>query len=269
MLKAFTAFLAAASVLFAAAPSPAQDDSMTLSLRYDGKLLVKVFDLRVEQRVTPSGFSSSARFQSYGILAAFRRLDMRATSTGRIAGGDARPGTFWFKNFGGKTKRAVTVRWTGNDVAMSAEPPYGGLGEPPANRAQKLSAADPLTQLMRMTLNASRADVCTRTTRFFDGKQLYALHFSNPRAVTPGGREKRLGLINGMRCDVRFEELAGFKAKPPGQRDQGLKYGITVDFGQAGQGGPWVLSAVRGSTPLGRAAIELAGMTVTGRDPTA
>ena len=267
MLKTFTAFLAA-SVVLAAAPSQAQDNAMKLSLRYDGKLLVKVFDLRIEQRVTPTAFSSSARFQSYGILAAFKRLDMRGTSSGRIVDGDARPGTFWYKNYGGKTKRAVTVTWQNGDVKMSATPPFGGLGEPPATKAQKLAAADSLTHLMGMTLNASRGEVCTRTTRFFDGKQLYALHFSNPRPVTPGAREKRLGLVNGVRCDVRFEELAGFKAKPPSQRDQGLKYGITVDFGQVGPRGPWVLSQIRGSTPLGKAVIELAGVTVTGRDPT-
>ena len=194
---------------------------------------------------------------------------MRATSTGRIAGGEVKPGTFWYKNYGGKTKRAVTVQWKNPQVEMTAEPPFGGLGEPPANQAQKLSAADPLTQLLGMTLNAQRGEVCTRTTRFFDGKQLYALHFANPRPVTPGAREKRLGLVNGMRCSVRFEEIAGFKAKPPGQRDQGLKYGITVDFGQVGANGPWVLSQVRGRTPLGAAVIALAGMTITGRDPTA
>lgn len=251
-----------------AGPAAAQDDAMKLSLHYDGKLLVKVFDLQVEQQVTKTGHSSSARFQSYGILAAFRRLDMRATSSGRVVGGDARPGTFWYKNYGGKTKRAVTVTWKPGVVDMSATPPFGGLGEPPATNAQKLSAADSLTQLLRMTINGQHADVCTRTTRFFDGKQLYALHFSNPRPVTPGAREKRLGLVGGMRCSVRFEEIAGFKAKPASERDQGLKYGITVDFAQAGKGGPWVLSQVRGKTPLGAAVIELAGMTITGRDPT-
>ncbi len=268
MFKPFTAALAALAIV-SASPAGAQSERMKLSLRYDGKLLVKVFDLRVEQEVTRTAFSSTARFQSYGILAAFRRLDMRATSTGRIDGGEVRPGTFWYKNYGGKTKRAVTVTWKNGDVDMSATPPFGGLGEPPASKAQKLGAADSLTRLVGMTLNATRHDVCTRTTRFFDGKQLYALHFSNPRPVTPGGREKRLGLVNGVRCSVRFEEIAGFKAKPPGQRDQGLKYGITVDFAQAGANGPWVLSQVRGRTPLGSAVIELAGITITGRDPTA
>ena len=268
MFKPFAAAIALLAPMLLASPAGAQSEVMKLSLRYDGKLLVKVFDLRVEQQVTRTGFSSSARFQSYGILAAFKRLDMRATSSGRIVDGQVRPGTFWYKNFGGKTKRAVTVAWKGGDVDMSATPPFGGLGEPPASKAQKLSAADPLTRLLGMTLNASPADVCSRTTRFFDGKQLYALHFANPRPVTPGAREKRLGLVGGMRCSVRFEEIAGFKAKPPGQRDQGLKYGITVDFAQAGQGGPWLLSQVRGKTPLGSAVIELAGMTITGKDPT-
>lgn len=239
-----------------------------LSLHYDGKLLVKVFDMQVEQRATAVGHSSTARFQSYGVLAAFKRLDMAASSSGRMVGGDPKPGIFVSKNNASKTRRQVTVAWGRDDVAVRAAPTYLSLGEPPASRAQKLAAADPLTQLMRMTVNGAQGHLCNRTVRFFDGKQLYDLTFLAARPAPATGRERKLGLINSVRCDVRFQEVAGFKAKPQERRDQGLNHGVTLDFGQVGAGGPWVLSALRASTPLGRGSVELTSVTVTSRGPT-
>jgi hypothetical protein len=56
---------------------------------------------------------------------------------------------------------------------------------------------------------------------------------------------------------VRYREVAGFKAKPPEQRNQGLKRAIDVTFAQAGAGGPWVMALMRAETPLGPAYVEL------------
>ncbi|MGZ8371029.1 MAG: hypothetical protein ACXWVH_08235, partial [Caulobacteraceae bacterium] len=144
------ALLAAAISLSALAASftsaGAQDGGLRVSLDYDGKLLVKVFDMHVEQRATATAHSSTARFTSYGVLAAFKKLDQRVSSEGRIVGGNPRPGEFWFQNFAGKKKRRVETTWTGTDVVTRVNPPYVNMGEPPATRAQNQAAADPLTQ---------------------------------------------------------------------------------------------------------------------------
>ncbi len=246
------ASLAAGAALFLAplgGRAQAEDDgALRLSMGYDGRLLIKVLDMQIEERATATGFSSSARLVSSGILALLKHINEQAASQGRIVGQDPMPGAFEFQHLSSKSKRRVRTLWTDGDVVMQATPAFDDLGHPPASRAQKLAAADPLTQLMRLTLNASRENTCGRTYHFFDGKQLYDLDFSGQRAAPPTSAEKRLGLVNHFRCDVTFREVAGFGAKPPKQRNQGLDHPINVDFAQVGPGGPWVLSSLHAKT---------------------
>jgi hypothetical protein len=253
---------AALSLLLAALPAlpaAAQSDETRLSLAYDGRLILKVLDIHVEQRISPAGFGASAQLASFGALALFKTFDVKATTEGRIEDGQARPGVFHYENKDGRRDRHVAATWTGSDVDVTSTPPYGDLGHPAATQAQKLAATDPLTQLMRMTLASSQATPCGGGAHlFFDGKQLYSLDFGSGVA---GGElldnQQRLHLINLVRCSVRYREVAGFKAKPPEQRNQGLKRAIEVTFAQAGAGGPWVMALMRADTPLGPAYVEL------------
>ena len=251
----------AALVSLIAAPVHAQTspDETRLSLAYDGRLILKVLDIRVEQRLSPSGFGASAQLASYGALALFKTFDVKATTEGRIEDGEARPGVFHYENKDGRRDRHVVATWNGQDVAVTSTPPYADLGSPPASHAQKLAATDPLTQLMRMTLASNQANPCGGGAHlFFDGKQLYALDFG--QGVAGGellSNQEHLGLTNLVRCSVRYREVAGFKAKPPAQRNQGLKRAIDVTFAQVGSGGPWVMALMQADTPLGPAYVEL------------
>lgn len=269
MTPAKTALLAASALLLSAsARAQTHDGEMRLSLGYDGRVLVKVLDMQIEQRATVYGFSSSARLVSFGVLAAFKHVDERANASGRISHGDPRPGSFSYANLAGKTKRRAETTWSDGEVSTRATPPFTSLGDTLPTKAQKAAAADPLTQLMRMTLNGQKADLCRQTYHFFDGKQLYDLAFSNPRPAAEGPREQRLGLVNLLRCDVRYIEVAGFKKKPPKKANQGLNRPIVVDFAQVGGlAGPWVLSSLHAQTPLGPAAIDLNRVTLTGKPP--
>jgi hypothetical protein len=244
----------------ARAQIPAQ--GLRLNLGYDGKLILKVLDIELTAKADQHGFDAFSRLTSAGILAAFKHVDERASSEGRIVGDEPEPGVFDYQNLSGKTHRRVRAIWTGADVAMNAEPPFPSLGEPPATRQQKLAAADPLTALMRVTLRGSREDICSRSYLFFDGKQLYALDFAEPHDAEPSRTETELRLVNPFRCDVRFREVAGFRLKPPEQRNQGLGKPIHVTFAEIGQGGPWVISSLHAATPLGWAVIELKRMRI-------
>jgi hypothetical protein len=250
-------------------PSPGQPgpSGLRLSLSYDGRLIFKVLDIELQAEANPQGFGASSQLTSAGILAAFKHIDERATSQGRMVGDTPEPGVFDYQNLGGKTHRHVHAVWTGTDVAMHADPPFSNLGDPPASLKQKLAASDPLTVLMRVTLNATRQSICNRSYLFFDGKQLYALDFAEAHDTGATDAETRLGLVSPFTCDVRFREVAGFRRKPPEQRDQGLKRPIHVGFAEAGQGGPWVISNLRAATPLGWAVIELKRMSVSNAGP--
>jgi hypothetical protein len=234
-------------------------DETRLSLAYDGRLILKVLDIKVEQRISPAGFGASAQLASFGALALFKTFDVKATTEGRIQDGEARPGVFHYENKDGRRDRHVAAIWSASDVDVTSTPPYGDLGHPAATLAQKLAATDPLTQLMRMTLASNQANPCGGGAHlFFDGKQLYSLDFG---AGVAGGElldnQQRLGLANLVRCSVRYREVAGFKAKPPEQRNQGLKRAIEVTFAQVHTGGPWVMALMRADTPLGPAYVEL------------
>jgi len=258
-MKSGLALIAALCVMFAAPAHAQSPDETRLSLAYDGRLILKVLDIHVEQRLSPSGFGASAQLASFGALALFKKFDVHATTQGRIEEGEARPGVFHYENQDGKRDRHVVATWSEADVAVTSTPPYADLGQPPASHAQKLSSADPLTQLMRVTLASARANPCGGDSHlFFDGKQLYALDFGAGVAETELlTNQQHLGLSNLVRCSVRCREVAGFKAKPAAQRNQGLKRAIEVTFGQVGSGGPWVMALMQADTPLGPAYVEL------------
>ncbi len=263
------AFVAALTLTpMGAAPQAQDSQALTLSLGYDGRLLIKVLDIEVIERATPAGFSADAQLTSAGLLALVKHIHQRAATQGRIVGGEPRPGVFETQKLDGKTRRRIRTVWDGEDVAMTASPPFDNLGDPPATPQQTRAAADPLTVLVRITLGGSRQTTCGRSYLFFDGKQLYALDFSPATDAPPLSEDDlRLGLMAPFSCDVRFRELAGFSKKPPGKRDQGLKRPIRIDFARAGPDGPLVISALHAQTPLGWASVELKRLQLVGSRP--
>jgi hypothetical protein len=254
-------------LLSASAEAQAPAGKFRMNLAYEGRLIVKVLDVTISQTADNNGYVSTAHLTSYGVLSAFKKINQTATTRGGVDRGLARPSTFSHRNLANPKGRKIDVRWSGGNVVTTASPPYGNLGHPPATLAQKLEAVDPITGLMRLALADSQAQVCSGTLKFFDGKQRYDLAFSGRTATAPSPRERRLGLINTVRCRVVYREVAGFKRKPPEKRNQGLNKPITIAFGQAGQGGPWVISSLTGQTPLGNAVIELSRLTRSGDTP--
>lgn len=245
----------------------ADSKPMRLDLGYDGRLYIKVLDIQFNQTASPEAFTSKVRLVTYGLLRAFRKLDMRANAQGRVINGEPEPGMINHQNIDGKRNRKVNAVWTGSDVITTSSPTYDNMGDPPATRTQRITAADPLTNFMRMTLASSHDGPCQGKARFYDGKQLYELDFAGPKPYSLDSRERRMGLVNPLRCTVRYIEIAGFKKKPADDKNGGLKRPITTDWAQVGVGGPWVLSSLSAETPLGDAVIELARMTMDGTRP--
>jgi Protein of unknown function (DUF3108) len=252
------AFPAAAALvaLLCAAPVRAQD--VRLHLEYAGRFSIfgKLLTAKVDETAGASGFDAGAEMHSAGLLAIFKRIDERASSLGRITAGEALPGRFHYDNPGAKKYRKVEVTWAPHEVTTVSSVPITYWGDPPATTAQKLEAADPLTQVMRFAL-APGGPECKGPLRLFDGKQRYDLDFEGRQAVGLSGREKRLGLEGPVRCLVRYREVAGFKKKPPEKRGQGLKGPVAITFARVGPAGPWVISAIDADTNWGHAAVEL------------
>jgi hypothetical protein len=254
----------AASLAFPAAAVPMERPKALgsgLVLAYDGVVLVKVLDIRVEQRFGDDAFTATARLKSHGVLSVFKKMDVSANAAGRLEGFTANPAAFDHVNQDGKENRRVKVRWGAADVSAAIAPAYRSMGDPAPTPAQKVAAADPLTQLTRFALSASETGPCGRTTRFFDGRQLYQVEFGPPEPRVPRPREQGLGFQGAIGCSLTFNEIAGFDRKPPEKKNQGLRQPMRIEFAKASNQA-WVVTAVRGRTPLGEAKIELVSAQV-------
>jgi hypothetical protein len=269
--------LIGALVLAIGGPALAQPAApLKMSMDYDGALYplnlvpVKVLVIHADGDSRPGGFAADVSMKSYGILRALKRVDIDAEAQGRIGeDGQAYPSVFSYIHHDGKRVRHVHVSWTPGDVQATSTPPFFDLGQPPATRAQKLAATDPLTQFVRVAVASGPQAICRGPDRFFDGKQLYALDFGRAEPANLTSEDKAMGLVHGAQCTVRFSEVAGFKAKPPKERDQGLRGPITMVFAQAGADGPWVLANLHADTVIGYANIVLKKLSVSGQRPKA
>jgi hypothetical protein len=254
------------TTLTLASPAGAQPGELKLDLRYDGRLFIKVLEINLSEHITASGHGSSARIASYGILDAFKHFNIDASESGRMVHGDPEPGVFKHFNHDGKRNRQVEVTWGPGDVTTASTPTMDYLGDPPATREQRLGAVGYLTAVMRLTVAADKGP-CSGSERVFNGKELSELGFADPKPVELSGSQKKLGLVNGVRCSASFREIAGYKKKKGKAQNQGLDRPIQVDFAQAGEGGPWVLAKLQAHTQLGNAVIELGQVKMDGKLP--
>ncbi len=251
--------LAALLPLSAAEPQPAPlpQGAFKLVLDYDGVLLIKVLDVRITQQIEPDAFTADAQIRTSGVLSLFKKVDLHAVSQGPVDGDALRPASFRHQNRDGHANRQVQVRWEGGDVQTSAAPYWPNMGEPAVTPAQKRTAADPLTQLMRLSLTASPDGPCHGPLRMFDGRELYDVTLSAPRGRARTPVETRFNLAHPISCSLTLKEVAGFDPKPNGNKSQGLTTPITLRLAQAGEDGPWIITGLTGATPLGDAHIEL------------
>jgi hypothetical protein len=253
------------ALTLAAPQANAASAPFKLTAAYDGDLIIKVLDIHFEEQVGSSEYTGAASLRAYGVLAAFKKFDIKASAHGPLDRGQAQPGLFLYDNQDGERLRKVKVTWRPDAVTAVSSPPYGNLGDPPASNAQKLAAADPLTQITRITLAQSPDRVCSGDPGFFDGKQLYGVRFEpgEPLGLTP--QQRALGMTSAVRCAVHYHEIAGFKAvsAKKKKKTQGLRSAVVVTFGQIGQGGPWVILTVTADTLLGPAVIELKQLQIS------
>ncbi|HWF75917.1 MAG TPA: hypothetical protein VN694_01950 [Caulobacteraceae bacterium] len=259
----FRTALSAAAAALVAAPATAQPPARTLEMNYSGLLNalhltgeVKVLALHMVEQAGASHFDTRAEMQSYGILRAFKRIDIKTAADGPVQAGLPQQHTFDFLEGkkDGSWKRTLLV-WEPTQVV--SQPPHHPFGDPPPTQAQELAASDPLTQMSRIAYAASSGMICGHSWRFFDGVQLYEVQLGPGAAAPPTAHEKAIGVAEAVRCDAHYAEVAGFKHKKGEPKDTGIKSVITVRFGRIGAGGPWIGLAMKADTALGYAKIEL------------
>lgn len=247
-----------------AAP-PADALPLKLSMSYDGRVLVKILQIDIDEEAGPRAYSAKAHLRTYGILALFRKINLHAQSVGRVVGDKVLPTAFFHHNTDGKRERKVKTAWARNDVSTVSEPAFDFLGDPAATRSQKLEAIDPLSQFVRIALKAVKNDnPCSDSGRFFDGKQRYDVDFISEGPGQLDEREKKLGLTKPMKCRMHYRPVAGFKKKSAEDKKEGLNKDVVAEIARVGEAGPWVISSMKADTKFGQASISLTKLTVKG-----
>lgn len=260
-----SALAQSAPTLDAPAEPPAEALPLKLSMSYDGKVLVKILQVDIDEEAGPKAYAAKAHLRTYGILALFRKINLHANSVGRIVGDKVIPSAFFHHNTDGKKERRVKTAWARNDVSTASEPPFEFLGDPAATKSQKLEAIDPLSQFVRIALKTVKGDnPCGDSGRFFDGKQRYDVDFIPEGPGQIGEHEKKLGLTKAVKCRMHYRPVAGFKKKSAEEKQEGLKKDVVAEIARVGLDGPWVINTMKADTRFGQATLMLTKLTVVG-----
>ena len=160
--------------------------------------------------ILPDTYRISSQVKTTGLAGILVNYDMHLSATGYVQ--DDRLETYGYvsQNRDRKSRRVELIYGT-DDVAMTAVPRFGNLGEPPATPEQKLDANDPLTALITFGLEprAPGADPCGGPIKVFDGRQLSWLNLTYA-----GTKEIRSKAWRGeaIECHVTLDKVAGYKA---------------------------------------------------------
>lgn len=226
--------LAAALTAFPAAVC-AQATETRISQTYEGRLLIKVLDVRSDMAISGAQYRAGARVASAGVLNVVKPYTLVAQARGRRAAATVRPVDFTLTH--GRKRRYLR---------------FPAPGHP--------GAADPIAQLIGIAVRGPTASPCAGRLAFFDGKQRYDATFRAVGAGRLSEAQAQMRLSSPMRCQVTFQPISGFGGDKSGRRQP--KSDIHVEFAPAPNLGYWVLSRVEIGTPVGAGRIELTGLRI-------
>lgn len=165
---------------------------------------------RFRADLKPETYSIKGKVKTTGIADILVDYDMELAASGYVRDDRLEPYAYVSQNNDGKKNRRVEMTYGDADVAMTAKPKFGNLGEPPATPAQKLDASDPLTAFIGhgFVPRAASEDPCGGPMKVFDGRQLTWLHFENH-----GLKKIRTDGYKGdaYECHVQMDKIAGYK----------------------------------------------------------
>ena len=231
---------AAAILMALAAASPAAADVNVIAT-YEARMLVKIADLRTDTVVGSTSYRLGARLTTIGALGVIKPNTLLIQANGVVRGGAPLPSVYIQTE---KAKRRVT-RYN------------GGAGWK--------SLADPLTQLMRASLQAGGGSPCIGSLPVYDGRQRYDLALTPAGSARLSGPAAGLGLQNPVSCRFNFRAVSGFGGSKGG--GSFMRGDPVASFGFHLGGQVWVLTDVAVPTVAGTGHIALTSAQIVGVRP--
>lgn len=258
------AWILAASAVLAVTSWPAGADEAApsaaaqgVTVQYAGSVMIfQVADIVVNGVFEQDTYRASARFTAAGLAALFTDADIEAGVSGYRNGPNLQPWRYSHLNHASSKGRIVGIDFPDGIATPDIEPPFGNMGEPPANEEQRRGATDPLSTLLSVGLGAAASSdtPCDGSMPVFDGRARYNLRFEY------SGQERvrtRAWAGNADVCNAFYEPIAGYEADEFPSEDL-TSNPITMWFAEVDEG---VRIPVRIRTNAG-----FGGVTVTARD---
>lgn len=209
-------------------------ERVSITAFYQAHLLLNIGELRTDQVVSDTGYQLGARLTTPGALGVIKPSVLLVQATGAMVGGAPAPSVFIQTEKNGQ-KRRVT-RYAGGP-------------------------ADPLSRLLRATLQSGDASPCVGVLPIYDGRQRYDLAL-----IPDGAGEGRFTLVHPLRCRLDFRPISGFGKGPP-RANPFLRGDPVATFAFEPRARVWVLTDVAVPTAVGTGHIALTSLHVDGGRP--
>ncbi len=167
----------------------------------------------IDASVDNDAYHIDSRITAAGIVDWFVDYSSTLVSRGELTEDGIRPRIYVANDDEGKKDRMTRVIHLEDRVDVEVVPGYTNLGDPAPTMSHKMEAMDPMSALLDLALNpqATQKDPCSGVMKVYDGKSRYNLHLSLANHLekynAPGWKGPT------YICNVRYEEVAGFKKK--------------------------------------------------------
>lgn len=186
------------------------DDAPTehVTLHYTGSIArLRIMRAEIDATVGADRYDGTILFRSAGLAGFFKTARIEGQGSGARGEAGFAPETYGHVEINGRKRREVSLLWQGDDVTVTATPPFGSPGDPAPTAEQRAEALDPLAMVLQITM-AGGEEPCSRIVPVFDSKLRYDLAFE------PDGTEEDLRTIGyrgpALRCRAYYRPIAGY-----------------------------------------------------------
>ncbi|MGE3303681.1 MAG: hypothetical protein AB7M12_11265 [Hyphomonadaceae bacterium] len=245
--------LASAACLIACATTPARADRF--SLEYDGYALglAPIGKVSFDITVGDGLYEAAAGMRAGGLLGLFQQQSIAAAARGQIVDGAPIWQSYLVDQQTEKKRRRTTLIAAPEGPAVTMEPAFKVWGDPPASTEQKRAGGDPLSAILKMSIDAQQQRACSGVYPVFDGRYYYLLSLAGGDVAQfdDGGYDGPI-----LRCALIYEPIAGYDERQQRKRRMRTRNG---EIWFALTGGSLVAPPVRVvfPTPAGRTELTL------------
>ena len=251
------ALLAAASFSFGLSPVPASAGSghvaAKLKLRFAG-LPVGRFKYGVTLR--DAAYTLSGRTETTGVAKVFAKTEATFSSQGKVSGAAPTPRKHKMRYTSDGKRGSLDMGFQGgalarNKVSPKVKPRKDRVAVKPSHLA---SVLDPISAvLLPAPVNATLAQVCSRTLPVYDGQNRFDIVLAPKRTVNGSAKGYR-GPVHV--CAARYRPVSGHRASRDSVKRMAAERRIEIGFAPVGDSGTWSLFQFRFPTKYGPASGE-------------